>query len=155
MAIRVGAVITRPEILSHFLKAGPFFSTFGGNNVACAAGIAVLDVIRDEDLVENARDVGAYLREGLTRLMARHPSSAMCAASGSPPVSNWCVTAGRKEPAPAETHAAAEPAARRGRADRRRRKIRQCAENPSAHRFHAANTPILQSRRIDRALARL
>ena len=50
----VGAVITRPEILSHFLKGGPFFSTFGGNNVACAAGIAVLDVIRDEDLVENA-----------------------------------------------------------------------------------------------------
>ena len=36
----VGAVITRPEILAHFLKAGPFFSTFGGNNVACAAGLA-------------------------------------------------------------------------------------------------------------------
>ena len=68
----VGAVITRPEILSHFLKAGPFFSTFGGNNVACAAGIAVLDVIRDEDLVENARSVGAYLRHGLSALMARH-----------------------------------------------------------------------------------
>ncbi len=69
----VGAVITRPEILSHFLKAGPFFSTFGGNNVACAAGLAVLDVIRDEALVENAREVGANLREGLRRLMERHP----------------------------------------------------------------------------------
>ncbi len=34
----VGAVVTRPEILAHFLKLGPFFSTFGGNNVACAAG---------------------------------------------------------------------------------------------------------------------
>jgi 4-aminobutyrate aminotransferase-like enzyme/aminoglycoside phosphotransferase (APT) family kinase protein len=68
----VGAVITRPEILSHFLKAGPFFSTFGGNNVACAAGLAVLDVIRDEKLTENARDVGAYLRERLGQLMARH-----------------------------------------------------------------------------------
>jgi 4-aminobutyrate aminotransferase-like enzyme/Ser/Thr protein kinase RdoA (MazF antagonist) len=68
----VGAVITRPEILAHFLSFGPFFSTFGGNNVACAAGIAVLDVIRDEHLVENARLTGAWLREGLTRLMAKH-----------------------------------------------------------------------------------
>ena len=68
----VGAVITRPEILSHFLESGPFFSTFGGNNVACAAGIAVLDVIRDENLAANALDVGAYLRQRLTGLMARH-----------------------------------------------------------------------------------
>ena len=68
----VGAVITRPEILANFLKAGPFFSTFGGNNVACAAGIAVLDVIRDENLMENALSVGAHLREGLSRLRDRH-----------------------------------------------------------------------------------
>jgi 4-aminobutyrate aminotransferase-like enzyme/aminoglycoside phosphotransferase (APT) family kinase protein len=67
----VGAVITRPEILDHFLKFGPFFSTFGGNNVACAAGLAVLDVIRDEELVRNALETGAYLREGLKGLMAR------------------------------------------------------------------------------------
>jgi 4-aminobutyrate aminotransferase-like enzyme len=68
----LGVVITRPEILSHFLKFGPFFSTFGGNNVAGAAGMAVLDVIRDEKLVENARDVGAYFRKGLSGLMAKH-----------------------------------------------------------------------------------
>ena len=68
----LGAVITRPEILQHFLKFGPFFSTFGGNNVACAAGIAVLDVIHDESLVENALDVGAYFRAGLSGLMAKH-----------------------------------------------------------------------------------
>lgn len=69
----LGAVITRPEILTHFLKFGPFFSTFGGNNVACAAGIAVLDVIRDEDLVENARVVGSHFRQQLRALMDRHP----------------------------------------------------------------------------------
>jgi 4-aminobutyrate aminotransferase-like enzyme len=68
----VGAVITRHEILAHFTKYGPFFSTFGGNNVACAAGIAVLDVIRDENLVANARITGDYLRAGLRSLMARH-----------------------------------------------------------------------------------
>jgi len=68
----VGAVITRPEILANFVKPGPFFSTFGGNNVACAAGLAVLDVIRDEQLIDNARRTGAHLRDGLKNLMARH-----------------------------------------------------------------------------------
>ncbi len=68
----VGAVITRPEILDHFIRLGPFFSTFGGNNVACAAGIAVLDVIRDEGLLENALATGGYLRDGLRKLMHKH-----------------------------------------------------------------------------------
>jgi 4-aminobutyrate aminotransferase-like enzyme len=68
----VGAVITRPEILAHFLTFGPFFSTFGGNNMACAAGVAVLDVIRDEDLLANARSAGDHLRHGLRGLMAKH-----------------------------------------------------------------------------------
>ena len=68
----LGVVITRPEILSHFLQLGPFFSTFGGNNVAGAAGMAVLDVIRDENLLENARDVGAHFRRGLSELMSKH-----------------------------------------------------------------------------------
>lgn len=69
----LGAVITRPEILEHFLRLGPFFSTFGGNNVACAAGLAVLDVIADEGLTERARLTGEALRAGLRGLMARHP----------------------------------------------------------------------------------
>lgn len=68
----VGAVITRHEILNHFIRTGPFFSTFGGNNVACAAGIAVLDVIRDESLIANAAAAGDYLREQLAGLAARH-----------------------------------------------------------------------------------
>ena len=70
----IGAVITRPEILERFVaETGPFFSTFGGNNVSCAAGLAVLDVIRDEELVANAAETGAYLRDGLRLLMDRHP----------------------------------------------------------------------------------
>lgn len=68
----VGAVITRPEILAHFLKYGPFFSTFGGNNMACAAGLAVLDVIRDENLLANALSAGDHLRQGLRGLMEKH-----------------------------------------------------------------------------------
>jgi 4-aminobutyrate aminotransferase-like enzyme len=68
----IGVVVTRPEILEYFTRQAPFFSTFGGNNVSCAAGIAVLDVIRDEKLIDNARDTGRYLREGLRALMNKH-----------------------------------------------------------------------------------
>ncbi len=68
----IGVVLTRPEILEHFTKSTAFFSTFGGNNVSCAAGLAVLDVIRDENLIENARSTGEYLRQGLLNLKGRH-----------------------------------------------------------------------------------
>jgi 4-aminobutyrate aminotransferase len=45
-------------------------TTFGGNPVACAAGLAVLEVIREERLVENAAARGAELRAGLARIAA-------------------------------------------------------------------------------------
>jgi 4-aminobutyrate aminotransferase len=48
-------------------------STYGGNPVACAAGIAVLETIRDEGLVENAAARGAELRAGLNRIAAEEP----------------------------------------------------------------------------------
>ncbi len=68
----LGVVVTRPEILDHFTKSTAFFSTFGGNNVSCAAGIAVLDVIRDEGLIDNAHRTGALLMRGLQDLMGKH-----------------------------------------------------------------------------------
>ena len=68
----IGIVITRPEILDHFTKSAPFFSTFGGNNVSCAAGLAVLDVIKDEALVENSKTTGAYLKSRLLELKKKH-----------------------------------------------------------------------------------
>ena len=46
-------------------EKGMLGTTFGGNHLACAAGIAVLDVIKDEQLVENADRVGGYLMERL------------------------------------------------------------------------------------------
>jgi 4-aminobutyrate aminotransferase-like enzyme len=64
----LGAVITTPEIAASFANGMEYFNTFGGNPVSCAVGLAVLDVIRDEGLQENARDVGAYLLEGLRAL---------------------------------------------------------------------------------------
>jgi 4-aminobutyrate aminotransferase-like enzyme/aminoglycoside phosphotransferase (APT) family kinase protein len=68
----LGVVVTRPEILEPLASQTDLFSTFGGNPVACAAGLAVLDVIEDEDLLSNAEDVGSYLRSGIQSLMARH-----------------------------------------------------------------------------------
>ncbi len=68
----IGVVITRPEIYERFIRDTAFFSTFGGNNVSCAAGNAVLDVIEAEGLVENATQVGAYFKAGLKRLLDRH-----------------------------------------------------------------------------------
>lgn len=68
----LGVVITRPDIMDCFLRETAFFSTFGGNNVSCAAGLAVLDVIESEGLIENATATGAYLKAGLRNLMAKH-----------------------------------------------------------------------------------
>lgn len=68
----LGVIVTTPEILEAFLKEYAFFSTFGGNNVSCAAGLAVLDVIEREGLIENARVVGDYLKAGLKGLMKKH-----------------------------------------------------------------------------------
>jgi len=52
--------------------AGSQGGTYGGNAVACAAALATLDVIEEEGLVENARDVGAHLKERLEALQDKH-----------------------------------------------------------------------------------
>ena len=70
----VGGVVTRPEILDAFCETTGYFNTFGGNPVAAAAGLAVLEVIEDEGLVENAKEVGGYFRSGLQEMASRHPS---------------------------------------------------------------------------------
>jgi 4-aminobutyrate aminotransferase-like enzyme len=68
----LAAVVTTPEIAGAFDDGMEYFSTFGGNPVSCAAGLAVLDVLRDEGLQENARRVGEGLRCGLEGLAQRH-----------------------------------------------------------------------------------
>ena len=68
----LGVVITTREILDGFMEQTELFSTFGGNPVSCAAGLAVLDVIEDEGLVANAAVVGKYLEDSLIRLAETH-----------------------------------------------------------------------------------
>ena len=70
----VAAVITRAEIADRFAARTTFFSTFGGNPVACAAALAVLDVIEDEGLIANAAAVGDWLRAEIVGLATRHPA---------------------------------------------------------------------------------
>lgn len=61
----VAGVVARPELIDAFALTSRYFNTFGGNAVACATAMAVLDVIQDDGLVENARRVGALLKQGL------------------------------------------------------------------------------------------
>ena len=68
----LAAVITTPEIAASFDNGMEYFNTFGGNPVSCAVGLAVLDVIRDEELQQNALEVGEYLQDGLRELQQKH-----------------------------------------------------------------------------------
>jgi 4-aminobutyrate aminotransferase-like enzyme/Ser/Thr protein kinase RdoA (MazF antagonist) len=71
-AFPLAAVITTPEITASFDNGMEFFSTFGGNPVACAAGLAVLDVLEEEHLQENALCVGNYLIARLKSMQEKH-----------------------------------------------------------------------------------
>lgn len=68
----VAAVVTSVEIAASFDNGMEYFNTFGGNPVAAAAGLAVLDVIEREELQENARVRGERLLVGLQELMRHH-----------------------------------------------------------------------------------
>jgi 4-aminobutyrate aminotransferase-like enzyme/Ser/Thr protein kinase RdoA (MazF antagonist) len=68
----LGCVVTTKEVAASFADGPEFFSTFGGSTVAMAAGLAVLDVLDDERLMDNARAVGDRLLAGLRDLQRRH-----------------------------------------------------------------------------------
>jgi len=69
--VPIGMTTATPEVADSF--PGLTFSTFGGNPVSMAAALAVIRVIEDENLRTNAATVGAYLRERLEELKAKHP----------------------------------------------------------------------------------
>ena len=68
----LAAVVTTKEIADSFDNGMEYFSTFGGNPVSCTVGLAVLDVIKDEKLQENALQVGSQLKAGLEDLKTKH-----------------------------------------------------------------------------------
>ena len=69
----MGLVVTRKEIAEKFERHSEFFSTTGGNPVACAAANMVLQVIKDEELMRNADSIGKLLVDGIRELADRYP----------------------------------------------------------------------------------
>jgi 4-aminobutyrate aminotransferase-like enzyme len=68
----IAAVAGRAGVFAEFAKGRRYFNTYGGNSVSCATALAVLEVIRSENLLENARRSGEYLQRGLRTLAQRH-----------------------------------------------------------------------------------
>lgn len=68
----IGAVITTPEIAASFDNGMEFFSTFGGSTVSSAVGLAVLDVVQEEQLQSHGLVVGSRLLDGLRSFVGRH-----------------------------------------------------------------------------------
>ncbi|MBM3113843.1 aminotransferase [Pseudomonas sp. P66] len=78
----LGVVITRREIAEALEAQGYFFSSAGGSPVSCRIGIAVLDVMDEEGLWDNARDVGRHFKARLQGLVDKHPLAGAVHGSG-------------------------------------------------------------------------
>ena len=98
----VGGVIANVDTINAFRKAFRYFNTFGGNPVSCAAAMAVLDVIGDEKLIENARNVGEYTRDAFKRLAEKHSIIGDVRGSGLFMGTEFVLDRQTKEPATAE-----------------------------------------------------
>jgi len=68
----LAGVVSKAALSTEFGSQAMYFNTFGGNPVASAVGLAVLQVIEQEGLVENARKVGNHLQDGLSKLAEKH-----------------------------------------------------------------------------------
>jgi ethanolamine-phosphate phospho-lyase len=68
----MGAVVCTQEVAESFEKGVEFFSSFGGNPVSCAIGLAVLEVMEEEGLQENAKVVGNYYKSLFEDLQQKH-----------------------------------------------------------------------------------
>ncbi|MGV8737358.1 MAG: aminotransferase [Pseudomonas asiatica] len=78
----LGVVITRREIAEALEAEGYFFSSAGGSPVSCRIGMAVLDVMQEEGLWDNARDTGRYFKARLQALVDKHPLAGAAHGSG-------------------------------------------------------------------------
>ncbi len=68
----LSGVVARRELMERWIP-GSHGGTYGGNAVACAAAVATVRVIQDENLLENARQMGALLMDGLRQVQQSHP----------------------------------------------------------------------------------
>jgi 4-aminobutyrate aminotransferase-like enzyme len=100
----LAGVIARPDLVEHFTRENLYFNTFGGNPVSAAVGLAVLDILRDENLLENARDVGAYVIHGLKALQNKHSLIGDVRGRGLFFAIEIVKDRSTQAPAPAQTH---------------------------------------------------
>jgi len=70
--VAIGAMMAKSDIAAS-LVPGTHASTFGGNSLACAAAIAVIEAIEEENLLQNAAKLGAYTKEKLQQLKSKYP----------------------------------------------------------------------------------
>jgi predicted acetylornithine/succinylornithine family transaminase len=68
--VAIGALVGKPDVISS-LKPGTHASTFGGNPLAAAAAVATIRTIREENLIEHARETGRYLGERLEAMKSK------------------------------------------------------------------------------------
>lgn len=78
----MAGLVLKPDTIAEFGQRARYFNTFGGNAVAAAVGLAVLDVIRDEGLQQNAATVGQAFTQGLKQLAQRHETLGETRAAG-------------------------------------------------------------------------
>lgn len=71
--VPIGAFMATDKVASAF-HAGDHGSTFGGNPLACAAACVVLDALIDGNLMENAKEIGAYLQSKFEEYKAKYPN---------------------------------------------------------------------------------
>ena len=68
----LGVVVTTKEIADSFAKGPEFFSTFGGSTLSCRTGLEVLNIVEDEHLQKNAKQMGDKLMTGLRGLQKKY-----------------------------------------------------------------------------------
>ena len=106
------SAIAAPTALMEKARPGSQGGTYGGNAVACAAALATLQVIQDEDLVGNAARQGARLNEGLQKVAADHPEIGDVRGLGLMQAAEFTTADG--EPDPGAAQRAHRAAAERG-----------------------------------------
>ena len=97
----LGAAIAKEEIMDW--EGGSHANTFGGNPVACAAALQVIDIIRDEGLMENATRQGSYLIKRLKEMQTKYPIIGDVRGKGLMASAEFVKDRETKEPAPKET----------------------------------------------------
>ncbi len=114
--VPIGALVTFGPDVTGLLVAGQHGTTFGGNPLACAAGLAVLDTIERDDLLTHVREVGALLDDVTDRRRRRHPRPGTAARRSS----STAYRRRRSWPRPGRPASSSTPSPRRRSGSRRR-----------------------------------